>query len=365
MEKMTITDAERDKAESKTYLLVVNGQMSVNDQVLMGDWMGFCKVFRERGDVGGDFWTAMDPDQILERTGYQDVRIGRTISNADKGSTKDDWLESLIMYTKGEQATNAWFDVEDPKRITNRTMRWIHEKSKVAERGDAVIIVLCGHGGDRTGAFSLGTDQLMPQDFVKAIAAFKRDVQVSIIYNGCYSGYFKEAIEENQTNGRRFVHVAAAKNETAAVDVLSPSGSYGNSPFARALVQSMVGVTLPRGRTRAKSHIGQKELHFPEEGVTIASHFEGVEKAVTQRSNPEHVSHSQLFFSSPQLSWTDMLSKALFRKYVDVAWDIKTDSLRRRIESHATRAIQVSASQPLQQSQEAVAAGMCLCDQVN
>ncbi|KAI4170251.1 MAG: hypothetical protein LQ343_005134 [Gyalolechia ehrenbergii] len=365
MEKMTITDAERDKGATKTYLLVVNGQTEPADTALMGDWMGFCKVFRERGNFGGDFWTAMDPDHMLEKTGFQDIKFGRTTSNREKGTAKDDWFESLVMYKKGEHTTNAWFDVEDPRHITNRTMRWIHEKSKVAERGDAVIIILCGHGGKEAGALRLGTDQLLPRDFVKAIAAFKRDVQVSVIYNGCYSGYFKEAIEEGQTNERRFVHTAAAQDETAAADVLSPSGPYRNSPFARAWVQSMIGVTLPRGRNRAKSTIGEKELHFPNKGVTIMSHLQGVDKAVSRRHDPKHASHSQLFFSSPQLSWTDMLSKALFRKYVDVAWDVRTNSLRRRIESHAAIAIQASISQPLHPSQQAIDAGMFLCDQVN
>ncbi|KAI4182938.1 MAG: hypothetical protein L6R41_005694 [Letrouitia leprolyta] len=365
MENMHIANSGRDNDESKTYLLIVNGQKNPADDVLMGDWMGFCKVFRERGNFGGDFWTAMDPDKYLDAGKHLDIKFGRTKSSEGEGANNDDWFESMVMYKKGEQAYNAWFDVEDPKRIASRTFRWIHEKSKVAERGDAVIIILCGHGNESNGGFRLGNDLVTPGLFVNAISAFKPDVQVSVIYNGYYSDYFREAIEDRQIDERRFVHVAAAKDEMAAADLLSPSGRYRNSPFARAWVKSMIGVTLPRGRTIEKSESGDKKLHFPNKGVTIESHRKEVLGAVTKRHNPKHISHSQLFISTPQLSWTDMLSKALFRKYVDVAWDVRTNSLRRRIESHVIAALQASISQPLHPTQQAIDAGLYLCDRVN
>ncbi|KAL8710895.1 MAG: hypothetical protein Q9225_007211 [Loekoesia sp. 1 TL-2023] len=85
----------------------------------------------------------------------------------------------------------------------------------------------------------------------------------------------------------------------------------------------------------------------------------------TSMSGPsEQFPKSQLFVSSPRLSWNET-SQALLRKYADVSLDPKSKSLRRRIESHTTTAIQNSVTRPLQPSQQAINDGMFLCEQVN
>ena len=363
MKAMKETSLSGGSERPKTYLLIVNGSAKKCDYINMGDWMGFCKVFQQRGHFGGDFWTALDPDVHLRETGYDDIKFGRTTKDSATGATHDDFFESMVLYQKDEQRNNAWFDVEDPRRIKSRVMRWISEKANLAQSGDTAIIILCGHGRPSDGAMRLGDDYLEPGELVEAIGAFKDGVQVNTAANSCYSGYFKDAVEDDNAvdQQRRFIHVAAARNETAAGDVLSPSGRWRNSPFARAWVNSMIGITLDRGRTTTRSASKEKKLEIPEGGVTIRSHLDAVEKATTTRHNPIHISHTQIFFAPKSLSWDDLLSTALLRKYVDVAFDPKEKSLRRRIESHASRPVKIAATRQFQPDQQTISRGMFLC----
>ena len=105
-------------------------------------------------------------------------------------------------------------------------------------------------------------------------------------------------------------------------------------------------------------------LH-PEGGVTIKSHHGFTTPKVTQRSKPEWISHSQLYISVTQLSWSDLLSTALFRKYVEVAFPPKETSLRRRIESQTTNVIRMTANKSLNPCQDTIDQAMFLCEQEN
>lgn len=84
-------------------------------------------------------------------------------------------------------------------------------------------------------------------------------------------------------------------------------------------------------------------------------------KAVRDRYNPTRAIHSQLFVSPEHLSWTHLLSKALLRKYVDVAWDPRANSLPKRIEDNATSGVRSAAKKPLQPSQNTIDQAISLC----
>ncbi|KAL8782334.1 MAG: hypothetical protein Q9213_005455 [Squamulea squamosa] len=359
-------EPDEHKSGTKTYLLVVNGCTDPCNSQIMGDWMGFCTIFREEANFGGDYWTVLDPDTHLDFTGRDDIKFGRTTMDAQTGKINNDFFESMVLYKKGEKEDNCWFKVRDPARIKGEVLGWIVEKSRIAKFGDAVVIVLCGHGNKGSGGgFVLGDALFLPKEYRQAIKAFKPDVQVSTIYNGCYSGYFHQAIEgdnDQHPEQRRFIHVPALPHEKSAADTLSPSGRYRNTPFARAWMKSMVGITLDRGRRQVKLSNSGKTLTFPDKkGVTIQSHFDSVEKAVTNRKNQAEVSHSQIFISDRHLAWKDMLSKALFRKYVDIDWNPEFNSLRRRIESHTTSTMQQASTKYIQPSQETIDEAMYLC----
>lgn len=79
---------------------------------------------------------------------------------------------------------------------------------------------------------------------------------------------------------------------------------------------------------------------------------------------PSNVSHPEIFTTEPQLRWPDLLSKALFRKYVNVAWDPHADSVRKRLDSNATVIMQNAATAPLQPGPAAVNHAMFLCERI-
>ena len=369
MKETTLSDPSERPSGSKTYLLIVNGSANDEDSISMGDWMGFCRIFQNRGSFGGDFWTVTDPDKHLESIGLDDIKFGRTTTDRTTGETKDDYFESISLYTKGEQANDAWFEVEDKSRVKNRFLRWIGEKARLAQKGDSVNIIICGHGRSIDGAVRLGQDWLTPEEYVKAIGAFGREMDVNTIYNGCYAGYFVDAVEETNVTEqqRRFIHVPSQATEMAAGDIKSPSGRYRSSPFGRTWVKSMIGITLERGRTESPSPSKKHRLSFPAGGVTIQSHDDAVRAAVTNRNNPKFVSHSRLYFAPPppRLHWTALLSTVLLRKYVDVAFDPREGSLRRRVDSHTSKVVQRTVTKPWNPSQNAIDKAMFLCHEEN
>ena len=120
------------------------------------------------------------------------------------------------------QFSKRRFAVEDPKRIKSRVLRWIAQKVKLAVEGDAVIIILCGHGNKRTEHFRLEVKPLLSDELVKVISAFKAEVQVNTVYNRCYSGWFHDKIVDaaESNNQRRLVHVAITSTEPAVGDTL-------------------------------------------------------------------------------------------------------------------------------------------------
>ncbi|KAL8790078.1 MAG: hypothetical protein Q9213_000780 [Squamulea squamosa] len=364
-ERLNIEKATQQSDSSKTtaYLPIVNGQRVVTDTPPMGDWLGFCSVFLHRGNYGGDFWTTTDPDDHLAATSRKDVKFGRVVKTKGTGAWKEDCFQSTILYTSGEKDSKIPYRVIDKKQIKNRVVQWIEVKAKVARYGDTVTIILICHGGASSGGFRLGEQFLMPDEFAQAIKAFKPDVQVNTVYNGCYSAYFHDAITQtHEKKERRFVHVAAGKDENAVADRKSPSGRYHQTPFTRIWIQSMMGVTLDRGRHIFKSPTG-RSIGFPDErDLTIKRHRERVLEATTMRSNPADVSHSEMFISDQHLTESNLLSKVLFRKYVDIAYDPLLNSQRMRLECNTARVMRKAASKQLHPSQETVHNAKYLCE---
>ncbi|KAL8732744.1 MAG: hypothetical protein Q9166_002524 [cf. Caloplaca sp. 2 TL-2023] len=365
LQTTSINDRDEDSSsKTKSYLLIVNGQKMVTDDLPMGDWFGLCSVFREN-NFGGDFWTAVDPDDYLRATYRDDVKFGRKKKRSTETPDKD-IVESQVLYKSGENATNPRFVVIAQDQIKSRVLRWISDKAKIANFGDAVTIVLIGHGSDASGGFRLGKNLLLPDEYAQAIKAFKSDVQVNTVYNGCYSAWFYDAIlETHEKRERRFIHVAAGVDEPSAADPKSPSGRYRQSAFTRVWVKHMKGIS-ERGRDVYKSPPEEQSSQgSPKKGLTIERHRDKVLAATSQRKTPDERSHAQLFFSPNHLHWTNMLSKVLFRKYVEIDVDPKLKSLRMRIESHTTRAMVKAASRTPRPSKDTVDHAMFLCDREN
>ncbi|KAL8925135.1 MAG: hypothetical protein Q9208_003640 [Pyrenodesmia sp. 3 TL-2023] len=98
--------------------------------------------------------------------------------------------------------------------------------------------------------------------------------------------------------------------------------------------------------------------------LTVRGHADRVEAATTNPSSAIHVSHPEMFITEPQLTRTDLLSKALFPKYANVAWDPHADSVRKRLDSNATVVVQNAASAPLHPGPVAVNQAMFLCERI-
>ena len=369
LQDLSVEEFAEQKTSSREtgYLLVVNGSDLTNDDITMGDWLGFCSIFVSGGSYGGDFWTAVHPDQYLHATGHPNVKFGRSKKNKKTGEIEEDVFGGTPVYTLGDGPSMIPFKVIDKTLLKSHVLGWIEEKGKLAKFGDTVTIILSGHGNRaKRGAFRLGTNFLFPDEYAEAIKAFKPDVQVNTIYNGCYSGFFHDAIVvAHEKRQRRFVHVAATKNEVSAGDTLSPSRRYRQTPFARAWVKSLTGTTMKPGKRVIKSPSGKTKYRFTDQDLTIEGHRDRTLAATSQRHHMENASHAQLFFSEQHLHLTNQLSKVLFRKYVDIGYDPLKDSLRRRLDSHAQKLIQKAASKTINPSKECVKAAMYLCDREN
>ena len=113
----------------------------------------------------------------------------------------------------------------------------------MAKFGDTVTNVLSrAWQSKQTWCFStkVGTDDSFPDEYTKAIKSFNPDVKFSsirFITAATLEFFHNSIVEAHEKKRRRFVHVAASKNEVAAGDTLSLSRRYRQTPFARAWVQ--------------------------------------------------------------------------------------------------------------------------------
>ncbi|CAF9928452.1 MAG: hypothetical protein HETSPECPRED_006834 [Heterodermia speciosa] len=154
------------------------------------------------------------------RKAFTQMFIGSARFGMDPSDTSD--RQNGLQSQFKEELIERRFAVEDPKRIKSRVLRWIAQKVKLAVEGDAIIIILCGHGNERTRHFRLKVEPLLSDEFVKAISPFKAEVQVNTVYNDCYFGWFHDKIEDaaESNNQRRLVHVATTSTEPAVGDTL-------------------------------------------------------------------------------------------------------------------------------------------------
>lgn len=312
-------EPDNPSSDSKTYLLIIQGSEDLAEKAMIGDFMGLVRAYQLRADFGGDFWTAMDPDKHLESLGRDSIKF-------------DEGHHNVVTYTRFDQHREPFYVVVDPEDLKAKVLAWITDKAAVAKCDDVVTIIFIAHGGSGTGAIRLGTKMMSVKELERATAKFVQGVQVNLVTNSCYAGFF---IDQFRAEGapNRFIHAAAARHQVSTVDRISPSGRYRNTQFTRGFVESLGNITIPRSRVILKGT----------QRPTLQYHHDTVQARTNNPKRSDKYRHdAEVYYTEADTTWTNIMETILFRSFVDVAYDPTSTSRRRRITGYASLANSIS-----------------------
>jgi hypothetical protein len=287
---------------TKTHLLIVQAQ---GHSVFVGDFLGLVEFFQKEVSPTflGDFWTCWGPQEYFQQNPWQN----------------DIKFDGRVILRRAEHWEPNYRAI-DQDTICREVFQWIHQKSDPeyeygAKPGDAVIIIILGHGEwdkEKTLApvgIRLGNNVLLVDDFVVALRKFPRTIQVNVISTACYSAIFAQKISEDQ-QASRWTQVASFPGKEAWPADRSNSGRYQNSAFVAGLVRSLAN--LGRGN---KITLGTLHASL---GV-----YTGMAELPEHRSQPYGVSGSPADTSVESL---------LLRRFADFPFTTKNIAIRKRRE---------------------------------
>lgn len=243
-----------------------------------GDFCGISKVLQEL-NIGGTFVTSSDIYLKVVRTGLP-IKCERS------------GMSRIVVSLEEARSENRWYTtINSPIRLKDFIINWIDQKCQEAVPGDAVDIILLGHGYRKNAAFYCGPGVgILPIELTRACRPFKAGVQVNMISNSCHSGGIADMFEA-EGHRNRFIHTAATRLEQAW-GIRSASGQLRNTKFGTTYVDN-----IPK-------------LHC------LGTHTRLVREAVKKEPYP---STPQTYESDVKIS--DMVEDIIFREYVSIAHD--------------------------------------------
>jgi hypothetical protein len=298
--------------EGTSYYLVVCGATNPEkDHYVFSDFMGYCYLLQQKG-IGGDFYNCLDLDKCF---GYlSKINVSTIAFGVIQNTTKP-----LLRYSRFQHVNREYFFQQiEPDQILDRVALWIREKWTTAIPGDVVNIIIECHGSKN--GLKIGSKMLVRDDAVKICDGFVQGVQVNFITGACHSGIFTDAIRDREQKSR-FIAAASSAKSTATAYIRSPSNRTRNSRFSQAFVQSLSRIVLPGVRRVLHLTIGDHNEFMKRETYRSISGLEPVDPEKNQYQS--YVEPDDL---------TQLVEQMVFREKVDVIYDPKITSSRRRLE---------------------------------
>jgi hypothetical protein len=114
------------------------------DLMMAGDFCGFCRAFQEH-NVGGDFLTTIDIYALVKKL--------QMPIKCERGNVS----REVVSLWEAEHKT-SFYTLVQPNHLKTAVLQWIQRKVATTEPGDAVDIVLIGHGRISDRALMCGGD---------------------------------------------------------------------------------------------------------------------------------------------------------------------------------------------------------------
>ncbi|KAJ5537679.1 hypothetical protein N7494_007158 [Penicillium frequentans] len=287
------------------------------DGWIFSDFMAACMLLKDR-NVNGDFYSCFPVKEHFQFLASQPSAMN-SIKFGYFGNKRAD---ALYEYTRDQfHKGDIWWSPVRREEIRRRIENWVSQKAKAAKCGDVVNIILLGHGDPKRGLDS-GGDFLHHEVLAQQTAHFRSAVQVNFILDFCYSGVFKNALQDL---GRRECHVstsADADNQSWSHNQ-SGSGRYRNGRFMTALVESFT--TTPQ--------------------ITIQDLETYIYNRLTCNRSPQAPLSAPQFYSGNSVKSTDSVKGLFFRDMINlsshgrfsaahrkrVEWPTTNQTIRRRL----------------------------------
>lgn len=294
---------QSNSREKQSFYLVICGATDHTQGFIFSDFMGFCLALKENG-VGGDFYSCFPLERHFAWLRNENNPPIDVIKFGKLGLDRS-------LYTYSRQAFlnhEYWWTQIGAHELWEKVQTWISEKKQQAEDGDVVNIIFEGRKNPR-GEYCIGDNYVHPFVFRDLLAGFKKGVQVNAITGACYSGKFSDAIKSSNPRDRY-----AALGTTR-----SDSNRVRNSGFSQPFVQSLAKIKLPG---------------VPRKQVTwrLKDHEAFMKKQLIQNLTPAAHVEEPHFYASEPLNGMTVVEDMVFRDKVDVVYDPRVSSRRRRIE---------------------------------